>query len=246
MVDGAQQGVEGFQNATALLQECVVTRGDAAVARLGDLQTTVTSHLATLGTALEGPITRLIHTAAEAPRAAAEVIGQLRQEISNSTARDNALLEERSRILETLNTLLGSINHAAVEQRAVIDSLVASSAVALQHASSEFSGKLGDEATKLASIAAQVGSSAVEVSSLSDAFAFAVRSFGEANDKLITNLQRIEAGMEKSMLRSDEQMAYYVAQAREIIDLSVGAQKQVFDALSRLPAQQARAAHEVA
>ncbi len=230
----------------ATLHTQEAARGDAAVARLGDLQTTVTRHLATLGTALEGPITRLIHTAAEAPRAAAEVIGQLRQEISNSTARDNALLEERSRILETLNTLLGSINHASVEQRAVIDSLVASSAVALQHASSEFSGKLGDEATKLASIAAQVGSSAVEVSSLSDAFAFAVRSFGEANDKLITNLQRIESGMEKSMLRSDEQMAYYVAQAREIIDLSVGAQKQVFDALSRLPAQQARATHEVA
>ena len=76
---------------------------------------------------------------AEAPRAAAEVIGQLRQEVSHSMARDNALLDERSRIMETLNSLLDVINHASHEQRAVIDSLVASSSVKLDAASSAFS-----------------------------------------------------------------------------------------------------------
>jgi hypothetical protein len=35
------------------------------------------------------------------------------------------------------------------------------------------------------------------------------------------------------MTRSDEQLAYYVAQAREIIDLSIGSQKDVLDALQR-------------
>jgi hypothetical protein len=33
------------------------------------------------------------------------------------------------------------------------------------------------------------------------------------------------------MTRSDEQLAYYVAQAREVIDLCLGSQKQVLDAL---------------
>ena len=231
-----------LQTELTALRDLEAQRGDAAVARLADLQTAVTAHLSTLGTALEEPITRLIHTAAEAPRAAAEVIGQLRQEISNSTARDNELLEERSRILETLNALLASIRHASVEQREVIDSLVASSAVALQQASSDFSDKLGLEASKLADVAAHVSSSAVEVSSLSDAFGLAVRGFAEANDKLIGNLQRIEGAMDKSMLRSDEQLAYYVAQAREIIDLSISAQKQVFDELQQLPLAQARQA----
>jgi hypothetical protein len=221
-------------------------RGDAAVARLGELQATVTVHLSTLGTALEDPITRLINTAAEAPRAAAEVIGQLRQEISSNVVRDNALLEERSRILETLNTLLASINHASVEQRAVIDSLVASSAVALQQAGSEFSNKLGVQADKLADMAAHVGSSAVEVSSLSDAFGLAVRSFGDSNDKLITHLQRIESALDKSMVRSDDQLAYYVAQAREIIDLSITSQKDVFDALRQISIQPPARAEEAA
>ncbi len=233
-----------LQTELTALRDQEAQRGDAAVARLADLQTAVTTHLSSLGTALEEPITRLIHTAAEAPRAAAEVIGQLRQEISNSAARDNELLEERSRILETLNALLASIRHASVEQCEVIDSLVASSAVALQQAGSDFSDRLGAEANKLADVAAHVSSSAVEVSSLSDAFGLAVRGFADANDKLIGNLQRIEGAMDKSMLRSDEQLAYYVAQAREIIDLSISAQKQVFDELRQLPLAKAELAEE--
>lgn len=220
-------------------------RGNAAVERLAQLQTALTSHLTTLGTALEEPITRLIQTASEAPRAAAEVIGQLRQEISSSVARDNELLLERSRIMETLNALLNAINHASLEQRAVIDSLVTSSAVALNAAGSAFSDNVATEAAKLSDIAAHVTSSAVDVSSLSEAFGFAVQSFNEANEKLIANLQRIEGAMDKSMLRSDEQLAYYVAQAREIIDLSMMSQKEIFEELRQLPAKQALFAEEV-
>ena len=234
-----------LQSELGALRDQEALRGDAAVARLADLQTAVTSHLSRLGTALEEPLTRLMQTAAEAPRAAAEVIGQLRQEMSSSVVRDNNLLEERGRILETLNSLLASIRHASVEQREVIDALVASSATALQQAGRTFSDKLGAEATKLADVAAHVSSSAVEVSSLSEAFGFAVRSFADANDKLISNLQRIEGAMNKSMLRSDEQLAYYVAQAREIIDLSIGSQKQVFDELRQMPLTHNRPLEEV-
>ncbi|MDO8773635.1 MAG: DUF802 domain-containing protein [Burkholderiaceae bacterium] len=220
-------------------------RGHAAVERLGELQAALTSHLTTLGVALEEPITRLIETASEAPRAAAEVIGQLRQEMSSSIVRDNELLEERSRIMETLNSLLDGINHASAEQRAVIDSLVTTSAVALNQAGSQFSEKVDLEAAKLSDIAAHVTSSAVEVSSLSESFGFAVNSFNEANEKLIGNLQRIEAAMDKSMARSDDQLAYYVGQAREIIDLSIMSQKEIFEELRQLPAKQTLSAEEV-
>ena len=228
-----------------VLKDEEAARGNAAVERLGQLQTALASHLTTLGTALEEPITRLIETASEAPRAAAEVIGQLRQEISNSVARDNALLDERSRIMETLNALLNAINQAALEQRTVIDSLVASSATALNTTASAFSDNIAAEAGKLSDIAAHVTSSAVEVSSLSEAFGFAVQSFNEANEKLIANLQRIEGAMDKSMSRSDEQLAYYVAQAREIIDLSMTSQKEILEELRQLPTKQATFAEEV-
>jgi hypothetical protein len=230
----------------AALRDEEALRGKAAVERLSELQTAVTSHLTTLGTALEDPIARLIETASEAPRAAAEVIGKLRQEVSSSAARDNELLEERSRIMATLSSLLDAINHASVEQRAVIDALVASSAVALGHAGTQFAEKVDAEAGKLSDIAANVTSSAVEVSALSESFSFAVNSFNDANEKLIAGLQRIEGALDKSMARSDEQLAYYVAQAREIIDLSILSQKEVFDELRQLPAKQALAVEEVA
>ena len=228
-----------LQGELGALREQEAARAGAAVAHLAELQGAVTTHLSTLGTALEAPITRLIDSAAEAPRAAAEVIGQMRQEISHSVARDNALLDERSRIMETLNALLDVINHASHEQRAVIDALVASSSVKLEAASVAFSDNVASESSKLAGIAAGVTSSAVDVASLADAFGVAVHAFNTANDKLAANLDRIEVALDKSMTRSDGQLAYYVAQAREIIDLSMSSQTQIVEALRQLPARQA-------
>lgn len=219
------------------LREAEDVRGQAAVARLSELQTAVTVHLTTLGTALEDPITRLIETASQAPKAAAEVIGQLRQEISVSVARDNTLLEERTRIMDTLSHLLDAINHSSTEQRSVIDNLVSSSAATLNQANSQFIDHVSSESAKLGDIAAQVTASAVDVASLGETFAFAVRSFNETNEKLMGNLQRIEQAIDKSMTRSDEQLAYYVAQAREIIDLSITSQKDVLETLQRRAAQ---------
>lgn len=221
------------------LRDDEARRGQAAVDRLGDLQTAVASHLVTLGTALEDPIKRLIDTASEAPRAAADVIGQLRQEISHGIARDNELLAERSRILATLNTLLDGIQQASRAQRAVIDSLVASSAQALNQTGNQFAERMDAETGKLSDIAAQVAGSALDVASLGETFGFAVQTFTAGNEQLIGSLQRIEAALDKSMLRSDEQLAYYVAQAREIIDLSTLSQKEIFDELRRLPGRSA-------
>ncbi len=219
------------------LRDAEDARGQTAVARLAELQTAVTAHLTTLGTALEDPITRLIETASEAPKAAAEVIGQLRQEISVSVARDNALLEERTRILGTLSTLLDAIHHASTEQRGVIDTMVTASQTSLQQTSGQFHEHVAAETGKLSDIAAQVTASAVDVASLGETFGFAVRNFSETNEKLMVNLQRIEQAIEKSMTRSDEQLAYYVAQAREMIDLSIGSQKDVLEALQQRQAE---------
>jgi len=233
----AQELAAVLREELSALRDAEDARGQTAVARLAELQTAVTAHLTTLGTALEEPITRLIETASEAPKAAAEVIGQLRQEISVSVARDNALLEERTRILGTLSTLLDAINHASTEQRGVIDAMVTASQASLAQTSGQFHEHVAAETHKLGDIAAQVTASAVDVASLGETFGFAVRSFSETNEKLMANLQRIEQAIEKSMTRSDEQLAYYVAQAREMIDLSIGSQKDVLEALQQRQAE---------
>jgi hypothetical protein len=43
--------------------------------------------------------------------------------------------------------------------------------------------------------------------------------------------------LSKSITRSDEQLAYYVAQAREVIDLSIMSQKQIIEDLRQLAAR---------
>jgi len=186
-----------------------------------------------------GEIGTLVQAASEAPRAAAEVIGELRQKLSDSMARDNAMLEERSRILETLSTLLEAVNHASAQQRGAIDTLVAGTAELMERSGTRFADTVQAQAERMDAVAAQLTGSAVEVASLGEAFGAAVQHFGHANEQMVAQLQRVEAALAKSLARSDEQLDYYVAQAREVIELSVGAQKQVVDGLQQVAAAQA-------
>ncbi|SOZ09678.1 DUF802 domain-containing protein [Cupriavidus taiwanensis] len=187
-------------------------------------------------------VSRLLQAASEAPRAAAEVIAELREKLTEGMARDHAMLEERSRMMETLGTLLDAVNHASTEQRTAVDTLVATTADLLERIGTRFTDKVESESGKLAGIAAQITGSAVEVASLGEAFGVAVQLFSESNGKLIDHLQRIEAALDKSMTRSDEQLAYYVAQAREVVDLSMLSQKQILEDLQLRASAQASGA----
>ena len=160
--------------------------------------------------------------------------------------RDNDMLEERNRLLETLGTLLDAVNHTAAEQRTAVDALVASSADMLERVGAQFTDKVESETGKLTEVASLVTSSAVEVASLGESFGAAVQAFGESNDKLTAHLQRIEAALDKSIARGDEQLSYYVAQAREVVDLSLMSQKQIIENLQQLAAQRATAGAETA
>jgi hypothetical protein len=182
-------------------------------------------------------IERLVQAASEAPKAAAEVVAEMRQKLSDSMVRDTAMLDERSRLLATVETLLDAVNHASNEQRTAIDALVDTSATLLQRVGAQFTGTVETEAGKLGAMAAQVTASAVEMASLSDAFGAAVQSFGASNDKLVAHLERIETALDKSLARSDEQLAYYVAQAKEVIDLSMMSQKQIVEDLQHIAGQ---------
>ena len=209
-------------------------RGDAAVERLGSLETAVASHLASLGKELEEPMTRLIETASETPRAAAEVIGQLRQEISNNIERDNSLLEERQRTMEQLNSLSVSLEQATQGQREAQENLVKSSAELLEKVGSQFSEQVGSDLAQMSGVAQHFAGSATEMASLGESFTLAVDLFNESNNQLIDKLSQVEASLDKSNTRSDEQMGYYVSQARQIIDQSMLSQREMFEELRQL------------
>ena len=225
-----------WRNEMAALRDQEAARGRAAVASLDALQAAVAGHLSTLGASLEAPMTRLIQTASEVPQAAAGVIAQLRQEMSRLSDKDGLALAERTEMMSQLRTLLQGIDQAALAQRAAIEGLVHSAGQVLEQAGQRFADALGSQAGKVDEVAARVTASAVELASLGESFHHGVNLFSASNDKLMDNLQRIEGAISQSLSRSDDQLAYYVAQAREVIDLSISSQQGIVEDLRRLHA----------
>ncbi|RKP49611.1 DUF802 domain-containing protein [Pararobbsia silviterrae] len=294
------------------------TRQHAICAALEQTAQAITTQTRTHARETIAEIGRLVQTASEAPRAAADIIAEMREKLSESMVRDTAMLDERARLLHTVETLLDAVNVASTEQRAAVDTLVSTSADLLdrvgnaftekidgagaafadkvdrvgamfsdkvdhvgvtfadkidhvgaafadkvdhvgaafaehtEHARTAFSetvdhvehalsGTLESESAKLDRAAADVTGSAVEVASLGDAFGSAVQQFGASNDKLVAQLERIEGALEKSIARSDEQLAYYVAQAREVIELCMMSQKQIIEEMQALAGARAPA-----
>lgn len=187
-----------------------------------------------------GEVGRLMAVAAQAPEAAAEVVGRMREQLSDSLARDNAALEERAGLMNSLSALAASLTDSAVEQRRAIDEMAAASHAVLERAGEgferqvglfagrldEFAAKLDVRTAQIVGAADEVAGGSAEVASLGETFGHAVALFAESNAQLTESLQRIEGALEKTAARSDEQLAYYVAQARELIELSVEAQRQ--------------------
>jgi hypothetical protein len=180
-------------------------------------------------------ISTLVDAAAEAPRAAAETMVELRQALSESLVRDTGLLAERTRLMETLATLLDAVNHASGEQRSAIEALVSTTSTLLEQAGARFGDQVEAGSVVLDSVAARLDATATGVTGLGEALAGAVQQFGEGSSRLAERLDGIAAALEAAGTRSDEQLAYYVAQAREVVDLSVLAQKQIIGELRQLP-----------
>lgn len=228
------------------LRDEEAARGDAAVQRLADLQAALATQLATLGTALEAPMARLMQTASEAPKAAAEVIGQLREQMSRLAERDNATLGERAELVGQIGTLLQQVQQTTGEQRAAIEHLVGSATGVLDRVGQQFADTVGAQAGRAEAMAEQAATSAAQLASLGEAFQQGTQQLAASHEQLVQNLQKVENAIGQSLARSDEQLAYYVAQAREVIDLSISAQQGIIEDLRRLRGPVAKASAGVA
>ena len=214
-------------------------RGEAAIQQLAELQKTSAQQLAALGEALEQPMSRLIETASAAPRAAAEVIEQLRGEITKNIERDNSLLEERQHTLGQLTALSASLEENARLQREAVEAMLAGSAEHLAAVGSDFEQKISSQSSDLSEQMTHFSASAAELSALGEVFTSAVQQFGEANNQLMSRLEQIENVLVSSGKRSDEQMEYYLSQAREIIDHNLLSQQELLGHLRQQNGKQA-------
>lgn len=233
----AEQQGQAFSTLARQLQtlrDDEAARGDAAVLRLADLQAALATQLATLGTALEAPMARLMQTASEAPKAAAEVIAQLREQMSRLAERDNATLGERAELVGQIGTLLQQVQQTTGEQRAAIEHLVGSATGVLDRVGQQFADTVGAQAGRAEAMAEQAATSAAQLASLGEAFQQGTQQLAASHEQLVQNLQKVESAIGQSLARSDEQLAYYVAQAREVIDLSISAQQGIVEDLRQL------------
>ena len=106
----------------------------------------------------------------------------------------------------------------------------------MQDISARFSEQADSSVSRLSEVAAHFRGGAAELASLGEAFNAGIELFNTANGRLAENLARIEESMGASAARSDEQMGYYIAQAREIIDQSMLSQQGIIEDLRRLGA----------
>jgi hypothetical protein len=91
-----------------------------------------------------------------------------------------------------------------------------------------------DASRKAADMAVHASASAVELASWGEAFGHGVQMFHAGTEKLVAAMQQVEGAVTRSTARSDDQLAYYVAQAREVIDLSIASQHGVIERLREL------------
>jgi hypothetical protein len=202
--------------------------------RFLSISTSLISHIQAFGQSLETPLSQLFHTAAETHGVLGKTILQIRQEQSDRTDRDTRLLEEQHRILEGMESFVASMSETTIGQGESMNQLVEASRQILEKTGRQFVAQVDAKGDHLSRVADAFAGSAVEMASLGDAFGSAVDLFTQSNHVFIDNLSKIEAAMDQVAARSDTQLAYYIAQAREIIDQCMLSQKEMFSEMNRL------------
>lgn len=210
-------------------------------ATLADTASALTGTTQAEAQRLLAEIRALLEQAGAAPRAAAEVLEALRAQQVTAQARDDEAVAERRRLADGLSAALEGLTHSAGAQRQAVEDLVAATTLQLDAAGQRFATTVAAESERVSCAAGQIAEGALEVASLGEAFGHAVGRYGEANEQLMVALARIEGALEKTLTRSDDQLAYYVAQARELIELTLQSQGQIVEGLQRRGARPALA-----
>jgi ABC-type transporter Mla subunit MlaD len=149
-------------------------------------------------------------------------------------ATQGAALAERAELVGQIGHLLQQVQQTTGEQRAAIDHLVGSATTVLDRVGQQFADTVGAQGGRAEAMAEQAAHSAAQLAGLGQAFQQGAGQLAASHEQLVHSLQRVEGAIGQSLARSDEQLAYYVAQAREVVDLSISAQQGIVEDLRRL------------
>jgi len=148
--------------------------------------------------------------------------------------REVALQREQSALVQQFVELAGSITANIDNQQKAIDALTANARQLLENIGNRVEQQVSSETGKLSEATEGFSVSALELASLGDALVQVMSGFGNANEQLSVAASSLVAAIDSAAQRSDEQMSYYVAQAREVIDHSVLAQQELIEQMRQL------------
>ncbi len=221
----AASSAEALAQAAGRFQETLAQSGQAHATALAQTSTAFTE------AAAHGS-QRLEETLAQAGTRFDEALA------ASGTRFSDVLAESSSRFTNAVADSSGRFDDALVQGSERARELLAQSAErasALLAQSAERFGALLAAQSELASQQAALATdSGALLAAQGEAFGQSVQGFQASTEKLLGTLQRIEAALASAGERHDEQLAYYVAQAREVVDLSIAAQQGVIDNLRQL------------
>ncbi len=146
------------------------------------------------------------------------------------------LAQAIGQLRDTLAASEGQFNTGLAESRKHFDAV-------LTQSGERFDALLQAQSEQAAQQVRLADASTGQLASTGEAFGASVQAFHATSARLLEGLQRVEAALAAANARHDEQLAYYVAQAREVIDLSIASQQGVIDSLRQLQASGRAQAH---
>ena len=161
-------------------------------------------------------------------------VAQVRDEATAALQRDQTLLASQHELVAELGSVTRSLADDSAQYRSTLERFSEHTSGLLQSTAAGFASSVEQGADRLAEVSEQFATGAIELATLGDALGGAVEQFDAVSAHLSSTLQGVAQGMQEAAGRSDEQLAYYVAQAREVIDHSALAQQKLLDQLREI------------
>lgn len=158
----------------------------------------------------------------------------LREAHAESRTHEAALREEQAALGQQLAHLVDTMQSRLGAQHDALSGFVANAEALFAGSSQRTEQQLEQATAQLSTAADDFAAGVAELAGLGDALAQWAAAFATANEQLKTAADQLESAVLASAQRSDEQMGYYVAQAREVVDYSVQAQQALIDQMRQL------------
>ncbi len=254
LLSGLEQSADrAAENFEPLLNGLLASIGEQATNTQQQLGKTAQEHLQQLNKGFESQLAAMaqqLETLSAQQQDQTERMSKgLNQQVEVSSARLQELAEHHQNQLDSINSSIAERMQGIATQlqelvaqhesqlaqayaereqfQGLLENLEQRAGASLSSAGDNLAIQMGEQSDRLQELVAGLSDSAVDLSSLGEAFAAAVTQQQSSNQALTDGLLGIEAALEQAGQRNDEHMNFYLEQAREIIDHNLLAQQEL-------------------